>query len=453
MTEAKQSAYGKLGLFATKAFKAGDEILVESPVVVLASSTAEKQRKPETSIKMVPESIDDDLLGTFRSMITVGKSWIGNSEKKGTEILDLYFPTAESSSKVEDRIRHVAKEALQHLQKTTKRTEDWETVEKVMLVWACNSFQGGRIYLKISRANHSCDPNSVIQAKGDDQKMLAATDIDVGDEITISYLGYMLYTETEVRREKLRKTKFFHCECTRCVGEDVAARIPCPSDHPREHQRSLDEDAQYDDDHTVKYIYASSESSALENFEKLKKAMAVVTSRVATFLDEQESAKEKKTEDNDSNEEILEEQLGVARTVMGDKHWTTNLLLLLFLDRRLSQISSTMLTTQQIPEMEDVAEIIDYLQRLYPYVESLKLKLHPGHILGDAIIGTARTLVSLGDIKSQKYGAEWLEKITDYVDKFESEGRQKVVSTLSVAWKKHDRESSDDGAKAKKQKS
>jgi hypothetical protein len=420
----------------------------------LASSTAGKQQKPEASIKKALESIDDDLQGTFRSMVAAGKNWIGNSEKQKIEILDLYFPTAESSSKIEDKMRNVAKEALQYLQKSTNSSVDWGKVKKVMLVWACNSFQGGRIYLKISRANHSCDPNSVIQAKGDDQKMLAATDIAVGDEITISYLGSMLYTETEVRREKLRKTKFFHCECVRCVGEDIAARIPCPLEHPRQAQQSLNEDEQYDDDQTVKYISASSESSALKRFEKLKISMAVVTSRVVTFLEEQESAKEKEREDNDSDDgEILEEHLSLARAVMGDKHWTTNLLLLLLLDRRLSQMSSTMLTTQQIPEMEDVAETIDNLQRFYRYVESLKLKLHPGHILGDVIIGTARTLVSLGDMKSQKYGAEWLGKITDYVDKFESEGRQKVVNALSVAWKKHDRDSSDDGKKVKKLKS
>ena len=86
------------------------------------------------------------------------------------------------------------------------------------------------------------------------------------------------------------------------------------------------------------------------------------------------------------------------------------------------------------------------------FVESLKLKLDPGHLLSDVIIGIGRTLVSLGDVKSQKYGAEWLDKISDYVETFESEGRQKVVSKLRVAWKVHEqkRGSSEDMNKTKK---
>jgi hypothetical protein len=61
-----------------------------------------------------------------------------------------------------------------------------------------------------------------------------------------------------------------------------------------------------------------------------------------------------------------------------------------------------------------------------------------GHLLSDVIIGTARALVSLGDVKSQKYASEWLEKIAaDYVAYFESDGIQKVVQTLRVAWKKN----------------
>jgi len=125
--------------------------------------------------------------------------------------------------------------------------------------------------------------------------------------------------------------------------------------------------------------------------------------------------------------------------MMGDKHWTTNLTLLLYLDRRLSAMSQHMLTTQELPEMDEVAEAIDNLQRIKRFVDSLKLDMDPGHVLGDVIIGIARTLVSLGDEKSQKYGAEWLSHIDNYVQHFGSEGLQKVVSSLKVAWEKHDR--------------
>ena len=116
-------------------------------------------------------------------------------------------------------------------------------------------------------------------------------------------------------------------------------------------------------------------------------------------------------------------------------------------------MSQAMLTTQELPEMGDVAEAIDSLQRIERFMQSLQLHLDPGHVLGDVVIGVARTLVSLGDVKSQKYGAEWLEKITDYVDKFESEGRQKVVAALKVAWTKHDESAEPKGPAKKKLKS
>jgi hypothetical protein len=102
--------------------------------------------------------------------------------------------------------------------------------------------------------------------------------------------------------------------------------------------------------------------------------------------------------------------------------------------------------------LEDVAEAIDSLQRICRFVESLEVKLDMGHILNDVVIGVvARTLVSMGDTKSQKYGAEWLDKITDYVEKFESEGRKKVVSVLQGAWKKTS-SGDDEGPESKKAK-
>jgi hypothetical protein len=135
----------------------------------------------------------------------------------------------------------------------------------------------------------------------------------------------------------------------------------------------------------------------------------------------------------------LEENVSLASTMMGNQHWTTNLTLLLHLGCRLSSMSHQMITTQELPDLEEVAEAIDSLQRISRFVESLNLELDPGFVLGDVTIGVARTLVSLGDEKSQRYGAEWLSKIEKYVKKFGDDGLQKVVATLKVAWKKHDR--------------
>jgi hypothetical protein len=93
-----------------------------------------------------------------------------------------------------------------------------------------------------------------------------------------------------------------------------------------------------------------------------------------------------------------------------------------------------MLTEGADPDMEVLAEAIDYLERLCKFVQDLGLKLHIGHVLSDLVIGVARALVSLGDVKSQKYASNWLKRLAGYVEHFESDGIQKVVSTLQVAW-------------------
>ena len=50
-----------------------------------------------------------------------------------------------------------------------------------------------------------------------------------------------------------------------------------------------------------------------------------------------------------------------------------------------------------------------------------------------------RILVSLGDVKSQQYAAEWLEKLDEggaFIENFENEGMQKVIGALKVAWQR-----------------
>jgi hypothetical protein len=75
--------------------------------------------------------------------------------------------------------------------------------------------------------------------------------------------------------------------------------------------------------------------------------------KIASYLQEQESAAKKDDEEEEEEEEqVLEECVSLASTVMGDKDWTTDLLLLMHLDRRLSTLSQQMLKTQE-PNAQD----------------------------------------------------------------------------------------------------
>jgi hypothetical protein len=261
MTEVRKSTFGSQGLFATKSYSVGDVLFEESPVIILAplsddeskslmmdlmgdkKESPHKKKSSKESITLwnaiePPSSVPDRFHGTFRGMVQAGlcfmKRKLDNTED-WESLLQLHHPSQDTASSPEKIILQVSGQAIDYLkaQKPEDSIIDWETLEKIMLIWACNSFEGGRLYPQISRVNHDCNPNAVIQPLEEAQRLVAATDIAEGEEISISYLGLLLYAETSVRRERLQQSKFFECQCPRCSSdEDKAARIPCPTCHP-----------------------------------------------------------------------------------------------------------------------------------------------------------------------------------------------------------------------------
>jgi uncharacterized Zn finger protein (UPF0148 family) len=346
------------------------------------------------------------------------------------------------------------------------------TLQKVMLLWSGNSFEGGRVYDSISRINHSCDPNAVVQlglgTEQDRQSIVACAPIANGDEITISYLGLLLYADRPTRQASLLGTKHFTCACDRCKTSlpDNASAIPCPICHPRRTgQRQLDEDVQYDDEQSVHYamIRQTPDHNAAQkrmecehchakifpsdsNHAVLWKIATAVTDKTVTFLrDHAAMEKNKLNDDGDDEEaeqvreELLEQQLQICSSVLGAQHWTTNILLLLLLDQKLQALHGGLLSDNQgEADLGSIAEAMDMLERLFRYVNRLGLRLHRGHLLADVTMGAARALVSLGDTGSQKYAAEWMAKVDDYVQSFEPEDVQKVAHALKAAWTRAD---------------
>lgn len=525
----------------------------------------------------VPSTVAEKYHGTFKGMVQAALCWLilwkdKKHEPAKEKFLQLYSPCLEKPIAAdEESIVAVARQALQYLQenmsqsssssssssssesednptktscksesktkasskKSVSRTsgalenikeDDANVLLRVMLIWACNSFEQGRVYDTISRFNHSCNPNAIVQtyhsqptaghdhkSQQEGQRIVAATNIGVGDEICISYLGLLLYAETTVRRSQLQQTKHFTCRCARCllyynssqdgeVGGDQAAAVPCFVCHARV-GRQLDEDTQYDDEQNVKYAIPKSASSSSndavvytcescqtqmsltddDKYSKYKSTMDKVVHKVTKFLleydqkpqqQQQHRHLEKNTaggddgdhddddddeDDEDVQDELLEQHLSMSSSVLGAKHWTTNLLMLLQVDRNLQSIHGAMLTAgdegDSSPDMDRIAATVDSLERILRFVTALDLHLHHGHITGEVIIGLARALVALGDKKSQTYAAEWLDKIEkDYVARFCSPGLQKVVHSLQAAWQQNHDEKETTKPPAKKAK-
>ena len=476
MTEVRSVPSGGLGVFSTQEYSIGDVIVEESkPILRLAPLTEQDTKTLFAALPPIrkgtrkgddtdqqsflwsttrPSSVSKEYAGKFSGMIQAVSCFAElnqNDEASVSKVLDLYSPDPDSQISEEQAIVKVGKEALKYIQNHSKGesklrrfvAEKPDQALKLMLVWSCNSFEGGRIYEKQSRINHSCNPNSIVQAEGDRQVVRASTAIHSGEEITTSYLGLLLYTDCPTRQNLLSRTKHFRCACVRCESSvDPAAAIPCSTCHPRE-GRYLQEDVSYDDDKQVNYMYPRGSSDYECKVCKTKvrshcesdskdgpvSVVEIVSQKVlAYFLD-----KETRVDDDEADEEWEQQMHQLTCLVAGALHWTTNLVTLMRLNRLLKLQHSTMLQSGESPEMEDVAEAIDMLERLCRFMEGLDLNLHIGHVLSTVIIGVARTLVSLGDQKSKKYAATWVLKVKEFSDVFDSDGMQKVVKSLLEA--------------------
>ena len=97
----------------------------------------------------------------------------------------------------------------------------------VVRIWEANCFrmgQGGGIFLRASRINHSCTPNANFDwnAKIRRETVHAIIDIPINEEITVSYC--MPHTDIYHRQKRLEPYGF-NCACISCSQDIVAGRI------------------------------------------------------------------------------------------------------------------------------------------------------------------------------------------------------------------------------------
>ncbi|KAL7486116.1 hypothetical protein ACHAW6_015965 [Cyclotella cf. meneghiniana] len=361
---------------------------------------------------------------------------------------------------------------------------------KLILIYSCNAFEGGRIYHTLSRVNHSCNPNAVVvEGHSSNVSVLKAVcSIKKGEQITISYLSKALYAGYPVRQRKLRAEKHFICKCQRCtenngeqvkgrpsVSLDLASRIPCPICHPRT-GRYLDEDLMFDeeeDDLQISYALAKNGMTAEEralycascggitsvnvdgSVRKKKEGMTIkyMTMAEDKVYDWMESNNFIGNEEDESNGQDMERSLlQMATATCGSKHWTTHILNMAIIEENLASLHATLMTLnpeedEKIMEeiLTDIAECADGIEKAFAYAASLKLNLDPAHWLFDYVLGLGRILVGLGDEKSQKYGSEWITRVESYANKFEGDATKKVVSAIKNAWKREKHAAVDSG--------
>lgn len=96
---------------------------------------------------------------------------------------------------------------------------------------ACNAFTvcdaelrpvGLAVYPQSAMTNHSCRPSCVAMFEGDTLHVVAARDLQAGEEVSVSYLE--LANTTAVRQAELQTNYFFRCACVRCRCEGQERR-------------------------------------------------------------------------------------------------------------------------------------------------------------------------------------------------------------------------------------
>lgn len=535
------------GLFAAgKAYKKGDTILSESPLIILKhpskevrsqfdnSCLAAKKKKPSNGKDdkdesgniindlTLPTSFTKDLssheIKKLKALTLAATSYamhLPNSltEETKQKLFQLYHPSSSTNTQGGDGMSDDEKSALKLANQTLKICQQIaapdsslhrlvhnttnggaaDELVNLLLIYSCNAFEGGRIYHRLSRVNHSCNPNAIVcggsssSSGGEDDAdvsiLKAACDIAEGEEITISYLGSYLYAGYPTRQRVLRDSKYFICQCDRCSGNshsDLASCLPCPVCHPRT-GRYLEEDVMFDygeeGDLTVSYATPKNGMMAEERSIQCDGCQKVTTfnpnetsmrkKKEAACVNYMTKAEEKvynRLEGNDNvnvdvEREANEQFYEMATSICGAKHWTTNFMNLSLIEESLANFHSTLMSMGQnaaedADTMEEmltgIAEAADGIDRAFIYATGLKLKADPAQWLFDYIVGLARTLVGLGDEKSQKYAAQWIEKVEEYAEAFESDAMQKVISSLKNAWKRHSLEEAELEASDKK---
>jgi hypothetical protein len=121
--------------------------------------------------------------------------------------------------------------------------------------------------------------------------------------------------------------------------------------------------------------------------------------KIASYLQEQESAAKKDDEEEEEEEEqVLEECVSLASTVMGDKDWTTDLLLLMHLDQQLSTLSQQMLRTQE-PNAQDSKTTRPFFSFHLRQLELCFVRWQPGESLARRVASHAANCDHTGHAK------------------------------------------------------
>ena len=145
------------------------------------------------------------------------------SKDQARQLKMLHHPSTSTPS---DTVRRIGKVIAPFMNRPLTDS-DLSEIEKMTIIWTLNCFEHGdsplcyAIFFLPSFMSHACCPNAMWTTTGVDQFVIRALrDINIGEELTVSYLTEEFgLCPISMRRAYLESTKFFTCDCLRCVSD------------------------------------------------------------------------------------------------------------------------------------------------------------------------------------------------------------------------------------------
>ncbi|XP_025958444.2 histone-lysine N-methyltransferase SMYD3 isoform X1 [Dromaius novaehollandiae] len=154
---------------------------------------------------------------------------------------DLQSNTEQLSEEMKEGLRHLAQTLQLYLKAEIRDASQLPPAIDFFQIFTkvtCNCFTisngemqdvGVGLYPSMSLLNHSCDPNCVIVFEGYQLLLRSIREIQIGEELTISYIESLM--PTSERQKHLMRQYCFECDCLLCQNQDKDAEKLAGEEH------------------------------------------------------------------------------------------------------------------------------------------------------------------------------------------------------------------------------
>ena len=210
---------------AAKDFAVGEEILRESPLMLLP-----KIRKDTPVFDKLEDIARRNHIA--EPVLYPAVYWTKASDEVKSKVKEFFVPPVPEDSVQYQRYSAAcaeihAMEEFSHI--PAKEMMDFLLILRVNAHMIGDGTKTSALFYMGSKVTHSCEPNCMALAIGYNLVYRAIRPLKKGDPITFSYIsGWDLWKSTTARQDILRTQRFFDCCCPRCIGPDISRMMICP---------------------------------------------------------------------------------------------------------------------------------------------------------------------------------------------------------------------------------